>query len=421
MDLKLKNLFEWIRKNDGFVHPNVTYNGKHKLIISENLEIEGVHLFSFPKKLCIDSGTYKNYNTPIYKQFSIDEQKCFNQPFFKLILNLISEKLKGNKSFYKPFLSSFPPMEELVKTSPLFYYNERKEDWKKVLPTLITKLDNLNAFYINLYLIIVKLRIFKINIRLFPGYNTEDEILKTIVLWAFLIVNNYAMENEYLLPLFNLMHYSHGTKNKIVRDNNRINFSFSDVDTQLLIANNGILDNETLFALYGYINKDTVQKYLEIKISNKYTLEDEENPQVKVKVEETFQNLFKRNIQKYYISNDNPSPSLVQYLRIVSLINSDLNIIQGDDQYFTKFISMDNESNVYKKLLKIVKIKYSHIKDGIDEENETDLQDIKILKLLLKEQKDILKNMYYSIHKKWLNIMESDYDEELFKQTFKLE
>ena len=68
-----------------------------------------------------------------------------------------------------------------------------------------------------------------------------------------------------------------------------------------------------------------------------------------------------------------------------------------------------------------VHIKYGYIKNGIDEENKNDLQDIKILKLLLKEQKDILKNMYYEIHKKWLNIMESDYDEELFKQTFKLE
>jgi len=418
MDLKLNTLFEWIKKNEGFIHPNVTYNEKYNLVISEKLGAQGVHLYSFPETLCIDSGFYKNYNTPIYKDLSIDEQKIFNQPFFKLILNLISEKLKGNKSFYQPFLATFPPIKQLLKTSPLFYYNKRKDDWIKVLPTLITKLDNLNNFYINLYLIIVKLKIFKINIRLFTGYNTEEQVLKTIVLWAFLIVNNYSIENAYLLPLFNLMHFSHGTKNTIIKDNNRINFSFSDINTQILIANNGILDNETLFALYGYINKDTVEKYLEIKISNNFSLEDSK---VQDKVEQTFNNFFNRDNQNYYISKHKPSPSLVQYLRIVSLINNDLNLIEGDEEYFKNFISMDNESNVYKKLLKIVKIKYGYIKNGIDEENDTDTQDIKILKLILKEQKNNLKTLYYSIHKKWLNIMESDYNEDLLKVIFKLE
>lgn len=418
MDLKIKNLFEWIRKNDGFVHPNITYNDKYKLILTENMGAEGVSLFNIPKKLCIDSGSYKNYKTPIYTRFSPEEQKCFNQPFFKLILNLISEKLKGKSSKYKNFISSFPPMEELVKESPLFYYNERKEDWIKVLPTLITKLDNLNNFYINLYLLIIKLKVFKIKLRLFPGYKSTDDILKTLVLWSFLIVNNYAIENEYLLPLFNLMHYNHETKNLITRDNDRINFSFSDIENTKLVINNGLLDNETLFALHGYINENTIKKYLEIKLSKKFTIEDEV---VRTIVNETFNTIFDRDIQKYYITSEIPSVSLVQYLRIISLNKEDLQIINKEKRYFTEFISMDNEANVHRKLLKIVKIKYNYLKNYIDTEYETDSKDIRNLKKILKEQKDILQSMYYEIHKKWINILESDYDEELFKKVFKIE
>lgn len=420
MDLKIKTLFEWIRKNEGFIHPNIEYDENFKLIISKKLGAKGVSLYSLPKKLCIDSGTYKKYHPSpgIFSQMNEKDMECFNQPFFKLILNLISEKLKGKNSFYRPFISSFPPMEELVKKSPLFYYNDQKENWNKVLPTLVKKLDNLNNFYINLYLIIIKLKVFKINLRLFPGYSSEEDVLKTLILWAFLIVNNYAIENEYLLPLFNLMHYSHETENMVTIDNNRINFSFGDIEKNNLVIHNGLLDNETLFALHGYMNDDTEKKFLEIKLSEKYTIENED---VKLVVANTFNRLFNRSIQKYYITKDTPSISLVQYLRILSLTKKDLDLIKKEDTFFMKFISMDNEANVHKKLLKIVKIKYNYIKKCIDKDNETDTDDVKVLKQILKEQKSILQNMYYEIHKKWINILESEYDEELLINVFKIE
>ena len=417
MNLKLKTLFEWIRKNDGSIHPNVTYNNKFKLIMSEKLGAKGVNLFSIPDKLCISRGTYKNYKPAvgIFSQFTIEERECFNQPFFKLILNLISEKLKGRGSFYQPMISSFPKMEELVKNSPLFLYSDKRDKWVKVLPTLVTKLDNLNSFYISLYKLIVKCRIFKINIRLFPGYASIEDILRTLVLWAFLIVNNYAIENEYLLPLYNLMDYNHETQNAVTKDNNKINFSFGDIEKTELVINNGLLDNETLFALHGYINEDVKTKYLEIKLSNKITIDDKEIQAIITKTFEKFD-----RTQKYYITKDIPSPSLVQYLRIVSLTTKDLKNIDVNTDYYTKLVNMDNESNVYKKLLKIVKTKHKHIKNCIDKDDETDGKEIKILKKILKEQKNILQSMYYEIHKKWIDIMESDYDEDLLKNTFKL-
>lgn len=410
---KIDNLFKWIKDNNSKIHPNITYNENNKLILTENIGAEGITLFNINDKLCITGGEFIDLKPQNLKELSDDQLLNFNEPFFKLILNLINEKLKGKQSFYYQFIASLPTMEELVKILPIFYYTDRKEEWKKILPTVITKLDSLNNFYVNIYLIILKLKIFDINPKYFPGYTTKEEVLKTISLWAFLIVNNYAIDKKYLLPLYHLMHYSHETKN-IIKRNNGINFEFNDIDKNELVINNGLLDNETLFALHGYINDNTKQ-YLEIKLSNKFATENED---INIVVNETFNKLFDRSIQKYYITFTIPSISLVQYLRIVSLNDRDLHFIEGDFEYFKKFISMDNESEVYKKLLKIVQIKYNQIKEYLDDSNPTDVKDVKILKQILKEQKNILKSMYFEIHKKWINIMESEIDENDIKNLF---
>lgn len=417
--IKIDNLFEWIKENEGFIHPNVTYNSEFKLVISEKIGAEGVQLFSIPPKLCLGYGIYKNY-FPSNILLSQEEKDIFDLPFFKLILNLINEKIKGNTSFYKPLINSFPQMKDLVKELPIFNYSDRKEEWSKILPTVITKLDNLNNFYIKLYLLIIKLKMFDtINPKFFKGFSSKEDILKTVVLWAFLIVNSYGIENNYLLPLYNLMKFTHETKNIVIKDdNNRINFSFHDIEKLELVINNGVLDNETLFTFHGYIN-NTNKKYLEVKLNDKY---DIENENVKKTIESIFETLFNRNDQKYYITQDTPSISLVQYLRILSLNERDIKLIKEDDKkFFMRFISMDNEANVYKKLLKIVKIKYNFIKNFIDIENETDIKDIKILKKIIQEQKEILKNMYYEIHKKWLMIMETPIDDDKLKLVLKID
>lgn len=415
--VKFNKLIEWIKDNGGSIHPNVIISENSKLKLSEKMGAPGVHLFTLPRKLCIDSGVYRNYKPPLYNELVEEELKIFHQPFFKLILSLISEKLKGRNSFYSQFISSLPQMEELIKTSPIFYYNDKKEQWKTVLPTVITKLDNLNAFYINLYLVIIKLKVFSnINVKMFPGYKSVDDIIKTIVLWAFLIVNNYALENTYLLPLFNLMHYNHETNNKLVMSETNINFSYESNDNLNLVINNGLLDNETLFTLHGYMNENSKQ-YLEIKLSNKYTIENEDVQDI-IKV--IFNKNFIRHNKKYYITSDTPSVTLVQYLRIISLNNRDLQLIQGDEDFYTKFISMDNEAGVYQKLLKIVQIKYSQVKKYNEIDNDLDDNDMKNLKKILKEQRYILKSMYYEIHKKWIGIMDTKYDEDKFKELFVL-
>ena len=271
-----------------------------------------------------------------------------------------------------------------------------------------------------MYLLIIKLKTFDtINPKFFKGFSSKEDILKTVVLWAFLIVNSYGIENNYLLPLYNLMKFTHETKNIVIKDdNNRINFSFHDIEKLELVINNGVLDNETLFTFHGYIN-NTNKKYLEVKLNDKY---DIENENVKKTIESIFETLFNRNDQKYYITQDTPSISLVQYLRILSLNERDIKLIKEDDKkFFMRFISMDNEANVYKKLLKIVKIKYNFIKNFIDIENETDIKDIKILKKIIQEQKEILKNMYYEIHKKWLMIMETPIDDDKLKLVLKID
>jgi hypothetical protein len=415
---KINLLFEWIKDNEGFIHPNIVIDDKNKLKLSEKMGAKGVEILSIPRKLCLDSGTYKNFRHPTYQYLEEAEKKIFDQPFFKLILNLISEKLKDKNSFYYQFINSLPQMEDFVKITPLFYYNERKEVWKNILPTVIKKLDNLNDFYVNLFLVIKKIGIFEkaINIKMFKGYKTKEEVLRTIILWAFLIVNTYALDKSYLLPLFNFMHYNHETDNKFLSTGHKITFSYESINNEKLVINNGLLDNESLFTIHGYMNMNK-KKYLEIKLSNKYSVENED---VKGKVFKTFKNLFDRSSKKYYISNDVPSQTLIEYLRIISINNRDMQFIEGDDKYFTNFISMDNEAGVYRKLLKIVTIKYNQIKKYDEKINKDDKNDEIILKKILKEQKEILRDLYYEIQKKWLSIMETKLDDNLMKELFKL-
>ena len=412
-------LKEWIRDNKGFVHPNLILK-KNKLETGEKIGAPGVQLFVIPKNLCLDEGIYKNYKAPGLLHLTYEEQGIYNLPFFKLILNLISEKLKGNASFYKPLIASLPKMDELVNQNPIFYYNDKKEDWKKILPTVITKLDNINNFYINLYVVINKIEVFKrsIDLKMFPRYQNQDEILRTIVLWAFLIINIYAIDKEYLMPLYNFLHYNHETSNQLVLENDRINFSYNSIDTLQLVINNGILDNETLFTLHGYMNKNE-KKFMEIQIINTKAMV--ENEDVKRVIKDTFKDLYDKDKQKYYITEDTPSIHLVQYLRILSLNNRDLQFVEGDNIYFTKFISMDNEAGVYQKLLKIIQVKYKLIKKYNEIKHKDDSNDIVLLRTILKEQKDILKNMYFEIHKKWLKIMETEIDDKKLQDLFKLE
>ena len=416
---KYKNLFEWITDNGGFIHPHVELDKNNKLQLSEKMGGKGVQIISLPRKLSIDSGTYKNFLPPKLKLLEKDEIEIFNQPFFKLILNLISEKLKGKNSFYYQFIATLPTMEMLLKSNPIFYYNERKTVWKKILPTVITKLDNLNELFINLYKVIYKLNIFDkmINMKKFSRkqYKTKEEVLRTIILWAFLIVNSYGLENSYLLPMFNLMHYNHETTNRLIVDGHKINYVYNSISNEKLVINNGLLDNESLFTFHGYINNNK-KKFVEIKLGNKYTVE---NDDVKKKIEETLE-VFKKHTKKFYLTGNTPSDSLLQYLRILSLNNRDLQFVDGDEDYYKNFISVDNESGVYQKLLKITKIKYEQIKKYDDIVDEKDKNDIKILKVVLKEQKRILKSMYYEIHKKWIGIMETNLDENLMQDLFNL-
>ena len=418
MNNKTKNLFNWITKNKGFIHPNMELNDKKKLSLINKMGGKGVQLFSIPKKICLDYGDYKTFKTNI-TNLTPEEQEIYKHDFFKLILNLIDHKLQGKNSFYYPLIASLPQMEDLLKTNPIFFYNERKDVWKKILPTVITKLETLNNYYINLYSTIKKLKIFdnKINLKSFRRYKTEDEILRTIILWSFLIINAYAIENTYILPLFNFIHYSHETDNKLIFSNNSINFSYEVIDNRVLTLNNGLLDNETLFALHGYIN-DNKKKYLEIKLSNNYSVENED---VREKVIDIFKNNFDRNNQKYYITRDTPSINLVQYLRILSLNKRDLQFIEGDDDFYTRFISTDNESGVYQKLLKIVQIKYNQIKKCDEIPTDKDAKDAIVLKSILKEQKEILRSMYYEIHKKWIGILDTKLNNKIMIDLFKLE
>ena len=419
---KIERLFEWIKENGGSLNPSLRYSEETKLYISDKIGAPGVYLFKMPKKLCIDDGIYKNFRSPYDVTFTEEEKEVFNQPFFKVILNLVSEKLKGKESFYYPFLSSLPKMEDMIK-SPIFLYSSQKELWKTILPSVIVKLDNLNEFYVNLYKVIKKIQIFEnIDMKKFPPrFETKDEILKTLTLWAFLIVNSYAVDKKYLLPLYNLMHYNHETQNQIVfiEQSNSLNLSYNSIDNQQIIINNGILDNESLFVIYGYMNLNE-KKFLEIKLSNNYSLDDDK--EVIEKVKYTFEHWFDRNIQKYYITEDVPSVSLVQYLRIISLSSKDIKLLDPeDDKYFTQLISMDNESEVYQKLLKIVLIKFEQLRELNDKIVKDDKDDVLILKKILQEQKNILKSMYYEIHKKWIGIMDTELDEKLMKDLFKLD
>ena len=417
---KLNTLSKWIKKHKGFVHPNIELNIQnnkhHYLKLTNKMSAKGVQLFSIPRKLCLDYGTYKAFETNI--ELTDIEKEIMNHKFFKLFLNVIAHKLKGKKSFYYNLISSLPQMDELVQTNPIFYYTEKKDIWKKYLPTIITKLDSLNQYYINLYGLIKKLNIFDklINLKYFPKYKTKDEVLKTIVLWSFLIVNSYAIDNSLIMPLYNFLQFNHETDNKITIASKYVTFSYENIKQQSLVINNGILDNETLFVLHGYIN-DNKKTFLEIKLSDNYNLDDEG---VKEIVEKIFEKTYNRKIQKYYITKDTPSINLVQYLRILSLTKRDIPLINTEEEFYTRFISMDNESGVYQRLLKIVNIKYSQIKKYDETPKKDDTDDIKVLKKILKDQKEILKSMYYEIHKKWISIMDTNLGEKNMKKLFEL-
>ena len=119
---KIKQLFQWIKKNKGFIHPNIELNENKKLKVTNKMSAKGVQLFSIPTKLCLDSGNYKNFIQNSDMKFTDIEKEIMSHKFFKLILNIIDQKLKGKTSFHYPLMSSLPQMEELLQKNPIFFY-----------------------------------------------------------------------------------------------------------------------------------------------------------------------------------------------------------------------------------------------------------------------------------------------------------
>ncbi|GAF68433.1 unnamed protein product, partial [marine sediment metagenome] len=115
--MNFKEFLEWITKHNGFLHESIIrkkVNGIFGMYATQNIPKNTV-LTKLPYKTCIIS-------RHITKKINNTTTKTNDQQ--GLIIFLIREYLKGEKSFYYPYLKNLPTYEDYVSYSPLLY-NEK--------------------------------------------------------------------------------------------------------------------------------------------------------------------------------------------------------------------------------------------------------------------------------------------------------
>lgn len=402
---KFERLKEWIISNGGYIHDGIGIdetNEKNRVLIAKENISKDTLIFEIPKHLCLTENPDLNVN-PNFSKFKKE---------IHLVSVLKREFDLGSKSFYEPYLSFLPSIEDL-KEHPVYiaYKNpEKLSEWKDIcifsgsVSIAITNFKFVKLYFDNIA-----------NID-FP----EDDMLYYYLLmitrsWGELGFVPFAdlFQSRQTSTMF-LAKDDEDTKQKLTVDRN---YNPDDV----IWINYGLFDETLIYSNFGFIDDIDNQEFIHRSMRVMLTKEGKQEGPLK---EFVINELSKYKANNLFFSTAGISKAVFEYLRIINLTEKEYESISKDElnnqDYMKNLISIENEFKVYRSLFSIIfspifptKEMINVSKDILNKANsheqntqsETKNSVEYHLATLTMIQKEIFRNTFSSLLRTWIQVI----------------
>lgn len=330
IELKFKNICDWIIQNGGYVNPKLklidTGSTGRAVITTEDIQNED--LFSVPKKIHLNPENCQ-LNLP---NFQFKEQ---------VVICLLRELFVEN-SFYLPYLELLPKLESFENHPIVLFMNGK---FPRVSEFIYERAAANYQDFLNFYKNFMEFN--KVNL-LVP-----DSVKMQGILWAYLNVTTRMWSNVGLVPFADLL--QHSNDSNVALDSTD---EYSKMKTTTIIKSGSIVydnyliqDDISLYLNFGFVDSSNLHyTSLNFRFDRK--------PGLLTNIIES--ELNRNTFNKIFISSEGINQILISFLRINMLNEKDIRNIDFDNpEYLKNIISISNELRCLKKL----KFRISHLLD----------------------------------------------------------
>jgi len=341
---KFIQLKKWIIENGGTVNDKITIRTNdqyNRSIYSTDKIGKGEVIINIPKNICISMDKFSTI--PGSEKIDISNIN------FNIILSMVllyHWSLK-EKSFFYPYINLLPSLESFAY-HPVYKFTENN-GWDKISSKITKLIENHHKMIEIIYNKITEINqshtIFRKNI-------VKYENIK----WCYLILISRQWNNTGLVPLADL--FQHSSKSTMLlqtlNENNTMTIG-EDVDTGIEIFDNyALYDDVLILTSFGFIDNNEDENYNRyVKILFNKNLNKVETSLDRFKNSELDKYMSTTRI--FYMTNNGIQNYLLEYLRIFFLDENDIKIINMNEAYYTKMISLNNESRVFSGIFELIK------------------------------------------------------------------
>lgn len=389
---KFDNLINWIKSNGGFISDKLSIkqhdDANRYIYANEFIDID-IKLFDIPKICCITEDTYKK----------ISNKNSDNKILYSLLYHL----RLGEQSFYYPYLNLFPKANEFTY-HPLMQYNQTNRDkWINISEKFIKILD---AHEKKINDIIEEFKTFD-NVE--QKYINYDNIKYCYLLC---ITRQWGYG---LVPFADLLQHSIVSNMFLSIDNDMANMTTKEhiLQYSTVYDNYGLKDDLSMLIAYGFI-EDIDNKFLIRYLPINLTINYSNNTMLNTIKEIICKKISDKQI--FYFNNKNIQNELIYLLRVLCLSEQDYKFIDINTEFYKNFISIDNESIVYNKILELIynqecnfNIKEIENAVNIVKNNDNNSIDYRLAKTVLFNVQ-IIHNNYMFLFLLWNQILQNPFE-----------
>jgi len=370
MDTDETNLLDWIKNNKGYIHEDLQINSNTAegntsrcIYYTNNNNIKsGEEITKIPFELAISEDTF--FGIP-----GIDEWVSFaeeNKPElsttlessrFRIMIALLHEVLKGDNSFYYPFIKILPKSSNF-KNHPINIYYKDKNSLNPIKGFSSHFLKKVDIACTELSLIIKTVQLCNQNKKILDPKTHSEKNLNELIEWAYFIHLTRSWGN-YLIPYNCFFNHSNKSTMSYAGDkNHRPDYFCIKADDQYentngtaqVFGNYSHYDSMSLFLTYDFLyeyGKEMKFLSLPFALRNTPDLNRQKNEEI---------DRCNINTKKLYICKEGPPRSLLSILRIASMTEDEFTLLSKseDANRYNKPISLKNEIKSLSLLLKIV-------------------------------------------------------------------
>ncbi len=339
------DLVKWIRENGGYIHSSLYVNSQkingniYRSIYSKGNSkiLESDKLTRIPHKLTISQDVFNKI--PNIESWSL---AFGNRENFKLIVALMYEMSRGEKSFYYPYLRSLPRFDSF-KNHPIYVYYKNNDAFK-ALESLRVEFTNIMVSKYKELVGLVEL-VFSCNKKR-QLFDLSHKKLEELIVWAYFSRGTRSWF-ERLIP-FNEIFNHHQKSNMFLKtlELNETTFGFN-ADSQF---SNNVSEPFELFIHYGHYDLITFLAHYNFVPNSEVNFL--EFP-FRLKSKDKFEKLKIQEIQNCKIkprvvllSNRGPSSKLLAIVRILSFTQNEYELYSKEESKNIYEMKLNNENEL---------------------------------------------------------------------------